>query len=94
MCIRGGKAGWPPCPKAKGVPAALALDIAGGGSRIALAAVDPAALGTEFARGLLQAVAISSGEDDAGAFGAGSPSGFKPKRVSISFKIDVVSYWV
>ena len=35
-----GRHGRPPCPKTKGVPAALALEIAGGGSRIALAAVD------------------------------------------------------
>ena len=35
------------------------------------------ALGADFARRLFEAFAIASGEDDAGALGAGTPSGFK-----------------
>jgi len=35
------------------------------------------ALGAEFARRLFEAFAIASGEDDAGALGAGTSSGFK-----------------
>jgi hypothetical protein len=35
------------------------------------------ALGAEFARRLLEAFAIASGEHDAGALGAGTPSGFE-----------------
>jgi hypothetical protein len=35
------------------------------------------ALGAEFVRRLFEAFAIASGEDDAGALGAGTPSGFK-----------------
>ena len=35
------------------------------------------ALGAEFARRLFEAFAIASGEDDAGALGAGTPRGFK-----------------
>ena len=34
------------------------------------------ALGADFARRLFEAFAIASGEDDAGALGAGTPSGF------------------
>ena len=36
------------------------------------------ALGAEFARRLFEAFAIASGEDDAGALGAGTPSGLRP----------------
>jgi hypothetical protein len=36
------------------------------------------ALGAEFARRLFEAFAIASDEDDAGALGAGTASGFKP----------------
>jgi hypothetical protein len=36
------------------------------------------ALGAEFARSLLKALGVACGQEDAGAFGAGTPSGFKP----------------
>ena len=36
------------------------------------------ALGAKFARRLFQALGIASGEDGAGALGAGTPSSFKP----------------
>jgi hypothetical protein len=35
------------------------------------------AIGAEFARRLFEAFTIASGEDDAGALGAGTPGGFK-----------------
>jgi hypothetical protein len=47
------------------------------------------ALGAEFARGLLKALGIACGDDYAGAFGAGTPSGFKPNAGATPMKTRV-----